>query len=140
MKDNEAPTFGYRGSEGSSAHAIGTGLKFANKRAQDWWQMYEALDPQAPDKIALPPDQELAADLATPRMSARAMQERGIIQIESKDEIRKRLGRSPDKGDAVVMCRAHGGLLMLRRSQAPRFRSFVNASPRQAQRLGIRSN
>jgi hypothetical protein len=27
----------------------------------------------------------------------------GRIKIESKDDIKKRLGRSPDKGDAVVM-------------------------------------
>jgi hypothetical protein len=30
---------------------------------------------------------------------------RGIL-IESKDDLRKRLGRSPGKGDAVVMCLA----------------------------------
>jgi hypothetical protein len=28
--------------------------------------------------------------------------------IESKDELRKRLGRSPGKGDAVVMCLSEG--------------------------------
>jgi hypothetical protein len=36
----------------------------------------------------------------------------GAVQVESKDEIRKRLGRSTDDGDAVVMAfwaRARGG-------------------------------
>ncbi len=35
------------------------------------------------------------------------MTARGIL-IESKDEIRKRLGRSPGKGDAAVMCLSEG--------------------------------
>jgi hypothetical protein len=30
------------------------------------------------------------------------------IKIENKDEIRKRLGRSPDDGDAIVMCLSEG--------------------------------
>jgi hypothetical protein len=29
---------------------------------------------------------------------------RGGLLIESKDDIRTRLGRSPDVGDAIVMC------------------------------------
>jgi hypothetical protein len=33
--------------------------------------------------------------------------ERGI-RIEGKDDIRARLGRSPGKGDAVVMCLSEG--------------------------------
>jgi hypothetical protein len=102
---------GYRGADGSTATAKGTGQPFANKRAEDWWRMREALDPVNGDMLALPPDAELLADLCTPRINARAIEQRGEIQIESKEDIRRRLGRSPDKGDAVVMCRSHGGLL-----------------------------
>jgi len=51
--------------------------------------------------IALPPDPELVSDLCAPRWKLTA---RGI-QVESKDEIIKRLGRSPDCGDAVVMAK-----------------------------------
>ncbi len=50
-------------------------------------------------KAALPPDQRLFADLAAPRYRVTA---RGI-QVEDKDQIKKRLGRSPDRGDAVVL-------------------------------------
>ena len=74
-------------------------LKFVNKRAETWWKLREALDPTYGSNVALPPDPSLRADLTSPTWK---LTPRGI-QIESKDEIRKRLGRSPDKGDAVVL-------------------------------------
>lgn len=120
LKDNEAPVIGFRGSDASMGKSIGSGLEFANLRAETWWRFREALDPTSPDPIALPPDAELAADLATPRLNARAMQTRGVIQIESKEDIRDRLGRSPDKGDAVVTCLPYGGLREYERKQTPR--------------------
>lgn len=74
-------------------------LKFVNKRAEDHWKLREALDPQSGQLLALPPDPELKADLCAPRWKATP---RGI-QVESKDDIKKRIGRSPDKGDALIM-------------------------------------
>lgn len=126
LKDNEAPVIGFKGSEASTGKSIGSGLSFKNMRAQLWWQMREALDPQNGDNIALPPDPELAADLATPRMDARVMQKLGVIQVELKEDIRKRLGRSPDKGDAVVMCRAFGGLHEMERKAVSLRRATAN--------------
>lgn len=73
-------------------------LRFANLRAQLHWRMREALDPQSGQNLCLPDDQQMAADLAAPRYS---LGKEGI-QIESKKDIMKRLGRSPDRGDAVV--------------------------------------
>ncbi len=35
------------------------------------------------------------------------------IKAETKDDVVKRLGRSPDKGDAVVMCWSRGDATML---------------------------
>jgi hypothetical protein len=70
-----------------------------NKRAETWWKFREALDPAYGNGLALPPDPQLRADLTSPTWK---LTPRGI-QIESKDEIRKRLGRSPDRGDAVVL-------------------------------------
>lgn len=75
-------------------------LEFANKRAAAWWSLREMLDPANGDKIELPPDDLLTGDLTSPRWR---IQSGGKILIESKDDIRKRLGRSPDDGDAVVM-------------------------------------
>ncbi len=74
-------------------------LSFVNLRAYAYWWLREALDPVSGDDLALPPDPELLADLCAPKWLIRS---RGI-QIESKDDIKARLGRSPDKGDALVM-------------------------------------
>jgi hypothetical protein len=52
----------------------------------------------------LPTDQELLADLSAPRWKLKPTG----IAIESKDDIRARLGRSTDKADAVVMAWAEG--------------------------------
>ena len=72
---------------------------FANIRAEMYWGLREALEPGAEPPLALPPDPELLAELAAPRWKAQIQG----IQIEAKDEIRKRLGRSPDKADAVAL-------------------------------------
>ncbi len=74
-------------------------LRFFNLRAELHWRLREALDPANPDPIALPPDAQLAVDLSAPRWFLG----KSGIQIESKDDIKKRLGRSPDRGDAVVL-------------------------------------
>lgn len=95
---------GYMGMRATTEKTI-TGLEgFANERARDWWRFREALDPEMGADIALPPDPELAAELAMPR---RVPEKREIL-IEKKEEIRKRLGRSCDKADAVVMSWAYG--------------------------------
>lgn len=75
-------------------------LQFANTRAASWWNLRELLDPANGHHIALPPDDLLTGDLTAPhwRQTSGAR-----IQVESKDDIRKRLGRSTDDGDAVVM-------------------------------------
>ena len=81
-------------------------MSFVNKRAQAWWAFREALDPSQRDgsPIMLPDDPGLRADLAAPHWELTA---RGVL-IEDKDAIKKRIGRSPDKGDAVVMAWSEG--------------------------------
>lgn len=85
--------------ESSSATDKSGKLHFLNKRAEFYWALRDALDPESGLDIALPPDPELEGDLCAPRWSS---QTRGI-KIEEKKEIKKRLGRSPDSGDAVVL-------------------------------------
>lgn len=75
-------------------------ITFYNLRAAVFWRMRELLDPANGSTVMLPDDEELAADLSTPHW--RTMPG-GSIVIESKDDIRKRIGRSPDKGDAVCL-------------------------------------
>lgn len=91
------------GSEGSTLMEKSGQMKFRNKRAEMYWLLREALDPTNPDPIALPPDQELLGDLTAPRYRVVTMGKGAAIQINDKDDIRRVLGRSPDKGDSVAM-------------------------------------
>ncbi len=75
-------------------------LQFANLRSASWWSLRELLDPARGHNIALLPDDMLTGDLTAPRWR---MSSGGKILLESKDDIRKRLGRSTDDGDAVAM-------------------------------------
>lgn len=105
---------GYQAFNGANkSTAIGAdNMRFVNARAEAWWRFRDELNPdrEGGSVIALPPDPELLADLATPKFEVRT---NGIL-IESKDDIKKRLGRSPDKGDAVVMCLAPGNVAVKR--------------------------
>ena len=79
-------------------------LGFINKRSAAYWNLREMLDPASGEELALPPDDELIGDLTAPKWRVTGA---GRIQVESKDEIKKRLGRSTDKGDAVAMAMYH---------------------------------
>jgi hypothetical protein len=74
-------------------------MRMRNVRAWLWWHLRDALDPDRGDGLALPPDPELLADLT----SARWKPSMAGVQVEDKDEIIKRIGRSPDCGEAVVL-------------------------------------
>jgi hypothetical protein len=99
LVDNDVQTVGVNGANKSFARTKDSLLAFYNMRAEVWWAMREALDPTAAEPIALPNDPGLRADLCAPRYSVKPT---GIL-IESKEEIDKRIGRSPDKGDAVCL-------------------------------------
>jgi len=75
-------------------------LTFYNMRAKLWWGLREKLDPASSDPIAIPPGQEIKADLCAPLWRL----QNGKILIESKDDLIDRIGRSPDDGDAIVYC------------------------------------
>lgn len=95
-------TLGFNGA-GKSITKDRTGtFRFLNLRAEAWWRLREALDPSTDPVLCLPPDDQLIGDLTAPRWKINTAGG-GKIQVESKDEIRERLGRSPDHGDAVVL-------------------------------------
>jgi hypothetical protein len=75
---------------------------FTNVRSAAYWRVRELLDPAFGAEMMLPSDELLLADLTAPTWSVVS----GVpprIQVEPKDELVARLGRSPDRGDAVVM-------------------------------------
>lgn len=69
--------------------------QYKNWRAQAHWRLRSDLQH---GRIALPYDEELFRDLTTPMKLPGAE-----IRVEMKDDIKARLGRSPNKGDAVVL-------------------------------------
>jgi hypothetical protein len=73
---------------------------FLNMRAYCYWAIRDALDPKLGGKLALPLVDELTQDLTAPRWSVNSQ---GKVVIEPKEDIRERLGRSPDYGDALAL-------------------------------------
>jgi len=90
----------FKGGEGTDQKDMTGELTFVNKRAASWWAIRESLDPSNNPTIALPPDDELIGDLTAPHIVYTST---GKIGIEPKDDIKKRVGRSPDTGDAIAM-------------------------------------
>lgn len=112
MKDNGISVLPFNGVDVSNGTTRDGKLRFRNKRAAAIWTLREELDPtqEGGSAVKLPPDSELRADLASYTWKLTTA---GIL-VESKEEIRKRLGRSPDKGDAVVMCLSEGNAAIRR--------------------------
>lgn len=78
--------------------------KFFNRRAEMYWALRDKFYAH---QIALPNDWELANELASIRYSYTTKDNK--IKIEGKDEVKKRVGKSPDKADAVVLACAPTG-------------------------------
>jgi hypothetical protein len=75
-------------------------LSFRNVRAAMWWNMRDLLNPEYGFEVALPADPNLELDLTTPKWDTMS---NGMIKLEAKKEIMKRLGRSPDWGTACCL-------------------------------------
>ncbi len=72
---------------------------FANMRAYLYWCLRDWLNPKNKTGAALPPNDKLAEELTETHWK---FQSDGSIIIEPKDEIKKRIGRSPDDCDALA--------------------------------------
>ena len=88
-------------SESAEGISDATGEReFLNTRAACYWLLRDALDPRLGGKLALPPDDELTQELTEIHWE---VQSNGKIKLEPKEDIKKRIGRSPDKADAVAL-------------------------------------
>lgn len=96
------PAVPLNGSESDNRRDVSGQLKFTNLRSYWHWKFRDLLDPRNGYNIALPPDPQLKADLCAAEYK---FTPRGI-QVEGKPEIKKRLGRSPDKGDSCIYASA----------------------------------
>lgn len=92
--------FSCKFSEGAAHYHDVTGeYKFANMRAYCFWALRDWLNPKNGYYPALPPDEKLIEELVN--IKWRFMSD-GSIMIEPKDDIKKRIKRSPDRVDALA--------------------------------------
>lgn len=106
LKENGVEAYGYLGVKKSVRRTVDNLLQFSNVRTESYWRFREALDPSQPNgsMIALPASTQLVADLCAPRYHIKGSASRnGVIELESKADVCKRLGRSTDEGDATIM-------------------------------------
>ena len=92
LRELELPV---RGVNVSEAPAVGE--RYLRLRDELWFRVREWLDARA---CELPADDELAAELGAPRFRILS---NGKLRVDSKDELKKRGARSPDKADAVCL-------------------------------------
>lgn len=74
--------------------------EFVNLRSEAWWAARESLNPDSMAAMAIPNEPALIGDLSCVKYTIRSD---GRIEVESKEDTKKRLGHSPDVGDAYVM-------------------------------------
>ena len=101
LRTNQVEVHRYKGAESTPRRSRDGKLRFVNKRSAALWTFREALDPGQPggSPIALPADPRLVADLTAPTFEVTP----NGIKAESKEHVCERLGRSTDRGDAVMM-------------------------------------
>lgn len=102
LRELGQPVQPYTGSAGTKVKDRSGEFGFVNVRSAAYWHMRELLDPAFDPVVCLPPDDLLLSDLTTPRWDVTSGQP-PKIRVESKEDVVARLGRSPDRGDAVVM-------------------------------------
>ena len=92
--------FSCKFSEGASGLSDVTGVRtFANMRAYLYWSVRDWLDPKNGFLPAVPPCDALMQECTEVRWRFLSS---GDVMIEPKDDIKKRLGRSPDYLDALA--------------------------------------
>ena len=91
------------------AHVIGVNVaeaasrsdKYMNLRAELWWELGRGLSESGGWHLAEMDNADTTvAQLLEPRWD---VDPKGRVRVEPKDEIRKRLGRSPDNADALLL-------------------------------------
>jgi hypothetical protein len=74
----------------------GNPKRFLNTRAQAFWKLRKRLEC---GQLALPEDEKLSDELCSIRWRVNSS---GLVQIEPKDRLRARIGRSCDRADALA--------------------------------------
>ena len=72
--------------------------RYHNRRSEMWDELRQWL--QSVPQVKIPDDEVLCSELTSVN---KKYDSRGRLQLEEKDEIKKRLGRSPDMADALAL-------------------------------------
>lgn len=98
--EQEYQSIAFTASRGTDLKDESGELGFANWRSAGWWLLREMLAPDSDLDICLPDDNELIGDLTAPKVKRITSSSKRVI--EGKGEIKKRINRSTDRGDAVM--------------------------------------
>lgn len=103
LSDSGASILEYKGVKGTFGKNRDKSLGFTNVRSEAYWALREALDPDNEDRLCLPVDPRLLAELTAVRFKIVRYLGALCVQLEDKPTVKKNLGRSPDRADAVVI-------------------------------------
>jgi hypothetical protein len=99
LREQHLPVIAFNAGEHTDFVDKSGEVHFADCRSAAWWNLREILDPVYGFPVAIPPDDMLTGDLTNVKWK---MTSSGQIKVESKDDVRKRIGRSTDSADAVI--------------------------------------
>lgn len=98
LRELNYPVVAFHGAARCELKDITGENNFVNMRSYAYWHIRELLDPANGYTVKLPRNDDLIGDLCAPKWHIRSG---ALIAVQSKDEIRKALGRSPDVSDAL---------------------------------------
>lgn len=106
LREMRYNVFGFNGAFKTDLRDVSGELGFVNWRSAAYYLLREILDPMNSLQVAIPPDnpdeegENITGDLTSATWQINSS---GRIQVEPKAALRKKLRRSPDCGDAVMM-------------------------------------
>jgi hypothetical protein len=95
--------------------------RFHNKRSEMWWSLAEWVHAST---SCLPKDPALQEELVAPNYGYRVVNKRTALILESKEDMKKRGVRSPNRADAAALTFAEP---VARRGRHDRLRDLVNS-------------
>lgn len=99
LRERDQPVVAVNVAESPTQMSQSGAFGFANLRTQLMWKLREALDPVNNTGICLPPSRELRADMAAVTWEMKGK----VIQALSREDIVKKLSRSPDYLSALML-------------------------------------
>lgn len=116
LSDSGVRVLGYKGATATTAKDATKTLGFVSLAAESLWRIREALDPDNNPIMALPDDPLMVSELCAYTFETVRQDNQLKIKITTKEEVKKKLGRSPGRGDGVRI--AYWAYLKLEKERA----------------------